>query len=218
MVKKTLVLLFFFTTFMVASQSTFVGGWLPKVNTSTKLSEKTKWVNSIEAREIIYNEDFQFTHSLVDVSSIFSFKTDLDQSVNVGYILRFKEGETIHRTLQHFNLVQNLNGIKLGHRLGFEQFFQSQVTPQYRTRYRATFQKALSGKKVDVKEWYVKLSNEYLYQFNKQDFEIRLAPYLGYQLSEKDKLEFGFDYRWGQVFDLIQNNSLWFRTTWYISL
>lgn len=218
MVKKLLFVLFLGGSFLSFAQSNFTGGWLPKVNMSKKLSDKTKWVNSIEAREVLYTDAFEFTHNLVDVSTILSMKTDLNQSVNVGYILRFKEGETIHRLLQHFNIVQNFDGLKLAHRLGMEQFFQKNVRPQYRTRYRATLQKALSGEKVDVKEWYIKIANEYLYQFNQEDFELRVSPYLGYQLSKKDKLEFGLDYRLGKLLDSPHKHSLWFRTTWYISI
>lgn len=202
----------------VFSQANFTNGWLPKVNLSYKLSDITKWVNSIETREITYKDDFQFTHNLADVSSIISLKTDINQSVNIGYIIRFKDDETIHRLLQHFNLVQNFDALKLAHRIGFEQFYQNNVKPQYRTRYRVTLQKPLNGEKIDIKEWYIKVANEYLYQFNKKDFEVRLSPYLGYQLSKKDKLEFGLDYRLGNVFESNNKHSLWFRTTWYISL
>lgn len=218
MIKKLLFILVLLASYSVFSQSDFTNGWLPKVNLSYKLLDKTKWVNSIETREIIYKDEFQFAHSLVDISSIISLKTDINQSINVGYIIRFKEDKTIHRLLQHFNLVQNFDALKLAHRIGFEQFYQNNVKPQYRTRYRATLQKPLNGEKVDVKEWYIKLSNEYLYQFNKEDFEVRLSPYLGYQLSKKDKLEFGLDYRFGNVFKANNKHSLWFRTTWYISL
>lgn len=215
---KRLVVLFLFISLVSYAQSDFTGGWLPKVNLSTSLSDKIKWVNSLEVREVIYKDEFQFTHNLADVSTIFSMKTDLNKSVNVGYILRFREGETIHRFLQHFNIIQNFDNIKLAHRFGFEQFFQTNVNPQYRTRYRATFQKALNGEKVDVSEWYFKLSNEYLYQFNQEDLEVRLSPYLGYQLSKKDKLEFGLDYRLGKLLDDSKKNSLWFRTAWYINI
>ena len=202
----------------VKGQTSFTSGWLPKVVVSVKTSSTTKWVNSIEAREIFYEDEFAFSHSLVDISSIFSIKSDVNKSFNVGYILRFKEDDIIHRTVQHFNLVQSFDALKLGHRFGFEQFFESGAKPQYRTRYRASLEKALSGDKVDVKEWYVKLSNEYLWQFNEEDLEVRLSPYLGYQLSKKDKLEFGLDYRLGKLLDTPKKNSLWFRTTWYISL
>lgn len=218
MIKKILLLLFVFVYAITFSQSSFTGGWLPKVNISKKINKKVKWVNSIETREVLYDEDFTFTHNLTDFSTIFSMKTDVNQSVNVGYILRFKGSETIHRAIQHFNIVQPLENLKLAHRLGLEQFFQSKVTPQYRIRYRITLQKPLSGDKVDVKEWYIKLSNEYLYQFNKEDLEIRLSPYLGYRLSKKDKLEFGFDYRAGKLLEDVTKKTLWFRTTWYVSL
>ncbi|CAL2089557.1 conserved hypothetical protein [Tenacibaculum sp. 190524A05c] len=211
-----IVVLFFGTNLLAQSELSF--GWLPKVNISKKLNENLKWVNSIEAREDIYKESFQFSHNLVDVSTILSYRSDINESFNFGYILRFREGETIHRLLQHYNRIQNLETFKLAHRFGLEQFFQSDIKTQFRTRYRATIQKALSGEKVDIKEWYLKISNEYLYQFNEKDLEIRLSPYLGYKLSKKDKIEFGLDYRLGRVLETEQKNNLWFRTTWYISL
>lgn len=215
---KRFLVFFWFISLASFAQSNLISGWLPKVNLSTKISNKTKWVNSIETREVVFRDKLQFSYSLVDVSTIFSFKIDVNQSLNTGYIIRFKDGETVHRLLQHYNIVQSFTSSKLAHRLGFEQFFKTQQKPQYRTRYRATFQQALNGEKVDVKEWYFKLSNEYLYQFNKENFEVRLSPYFGYQLSKNDKLEFGFDYRLGKILDNNQTNNLWFRTTWYISI
>lgn len=202
----------------VQAQANFTSGWLPKVVLSTKISGTTKWVNSIEAREVFYDDEFMVSHRLVDASSIFSIKVAVNTSVNFGYILRLKEGNLVHRTVQHFNTVQSFDTFKLGHRLGVEQFFASGVESQYRTRYRVSCEKALSGDKVDVKEWYLKLSNEYLWQFNEEDLEVRLSPYVGYRLSKKDKLEIGLDYRLGKLLTMAKNNSLWFRTTWYISL
>ncbi|MFY7672021.1 DUF2490 domain-containing protein [Tenacibaculum sp. MEBiC06402] len=216
--KKFAVVFFLFGLLYVNSQSELSFGSLPKVNLSKKFSSSVKWVNSIESREIIYNKALQFNHNLVDVSTILSVKTDVYQSFNFGYIVRFSEGETVHRLLQHFNVVQNFDNMKLAHRLGMEQFFQEKIKPQYRTRYRVTFEKPLNGEKVDVKEWYLKVSNEYLYQFNKNDFEARISPYLGYQLNKKDKLEFGLDYRLGRLLESEKKNTLWFRTTWYISI
>lgn len=218
MVKKLLFGSVFLVNFLVFSQSNFNSGWLPKVNISTKINDKIKWVNSVEARESFYSkENFEFKHKLIDLTSVFSLKTNANQSFNFGYIVRFSDKNTVHRLLQHYNFIASLDGFKLANRLGFEQFFSKNNTPQYRTRYRATIQKALSGQRVDVKEFYLKISNEYLYQFNKEDLEVRLAPYLGYQLSKNDKLEFGLDYRLGNVFESQNKNNLWFRTTWYVS-
>ena len=43
---------------------------------------------------------------------------------------------------------------------------------------------------------------------------VRFTPYLGYQLNNKDRIEFGLDYRTVKFND----SNLWSRTTWYISI
>lgn len=216
--KKIIVIILCFFLYQLKAQSNFTFGWLPKINISAKTSEKTKWVNSIEAREEIYNQEFNFLHKLIDVTSVFSIKINTNQSLNLGYVVRFSKAKTIHRLLQHYNFIVQLDNFKLANRLGFEQFFSSKSKTQYRVRYRATFQKPLSGQRIDAKEFYIKFANEYLYQLTKKDLEIRLAPYIGYQLSKKEKLEFGFDYRLGKLRESNQKQGLWFRTTWYILL
>lgn len=207
-----------FVVMQLHSQKTFNLGWLPKVNLSYKLNEKTKWVNSIETREVVYEEAFRFIHNLVDISTIFSIKTNMHQSLNLGYILRIEEEELTHRLFQQYNLVQSFVGLKLGHRIGVEEHFPEKSSVFYRARYRITAQKSLAGEKVDVKEFYLKLGNEYVYNLTSEDLEIRFSPYLGYKVSAKDKVEVGFDLRSSNFIDAVDKHRLWFRTTWYISL
>lgn len=216
---KNILLLLLFILLLATkafSQSDFDFGYLPKVIVVKKLSNKTKWVNSIETRQIIFDEKYQFTHNLVDISSIYSLQTSSNQSLNFGYILRFRRDETIHRTFQHYNIVNRFSSLKLAHRFAFEQFYQTQKQTTFRTRYRISSEKPLNGERVDVKEFYLKVGNEYLYDFS--DLEIRLIPYLGYQASKKDKIEFGLDFRVNRFIKNQTENTLWFRTTWYISL
>lgn len=216
---KNILLLLLFILLLATkafSQSDFDFGYLPKVIVVKKLSNKTKWVNSIETRQIIFDEKYQFTHNLVDISSIYSLQTSSNQSLNFGYILRFRRDETIHRTFQHYNIVNRFSSLKLGHRFAFEQFYQTKKQTTFRTRYRISTEKPLNGERVDVKEFYLKVGNEYLYDFS--DLEIRLIPYLGYQASKKDKIEFGLDFRVNSFIKNQTENTLWFRTTWYISL
>ncbi|MFY9243476.1 MAG: DUF2490 domain-containing protein [Polaribacter sp.] len=215
---KQIVSFFAFILFFIQinSQTNLDAGFLPKVVLSKKISEKTKWINSLESRTVLYDDAYQFSHSLVDISSIISLKTGLNQSFNFGYILRLRDTRTIHRTFQHFNLVNQLSTLKLGHRFAFEQFFESEKQTTFRMRYRISAEKALNGEKVDVKEFYLKFGNEYLYDFS--DLEIRFTPYLGYQATKKDKIEFGFDYRLSNFIENATENNLWFRVTWYISL
>ncbi|WP_159951916.1 DUF2490 domain-containing protein [Polaribacter septentrionalilitoris] len=109
-----------------------------------------------------------------------------------------------------------LKQLKLAHRFAFEQFYQTQKQTTFRTRYRISSEKPLNGERVDVKEFYLKVVNEYLYDFS--DLEIRLIPYLGYQASKKDKIEFGLDFSVNSFIKNETENTLWFRTTWYIYL
>ena len=191
-------------------------GFLPKVVLSNQFNERVKWVNSLESRTFVYDDAYQFTHSLIDLSSIFSLKTGFNQSFNFGYILRFRNAETIHRTFQHYNVVQSFTALKFGHRLAFEQFYQTEKSTTYRARYRVVAEKPLNGDKVDVKEFYLKMGNEYLYDF--EALEVRFTPYLGYRLSRKDRIEFGLDYRISNFTNNATQNDIWFRTTWYIRL
>lgn len=208
----------FFCVSKVYCQSNFDSGFLPKVVFSNKVSDKVNWVHSLESRAIIYDDKYPFSHNLVDVSSILSLKTNLNQSFNFGYIIRFWDSETIHRTFQHYNFVNQFLSIKVGHRLAFEQFYQTKKQITFRTRYRVSAEKPLNGERVDVKEFYIKLGNEYLYDFKTNDLEIRVTPNLGFKASKKDKIEFGLDYRLGRFLNNNTKNNLWFRTTWYISI
>ncbi|WP_299673214.1 DUF2490 domain-containing protein [uncultured Tenacibaculum sp.] len=212
------IFIFFFVLFVgkITSQTNFSAGVLPKVVTSFKMSPKIKWVNSIESREFFYDKEFELTHSLVDVSTIFSLKTEMNNKLNFGFIFRFKDGEVEYRSLQHYNIIHSLEQFQMGHRFAFEQFYDDVIN--LRGRYRFTIQRALNGDKIDVFEWYLKLSNEYLWQFNDENLEIRLAPNLGYRLSKRNKIEFGVEYRAADFVRELNKNQLWMRCTMYISL
>lgn len=208
------IIVFSYSSFIFYSQESTQFGLLPKVVLSNKINEKSKWVNSVESRTFV-EDNFNTKYSLVDVSTIYSRKISNNQSANFGYILRFRANEIIHRTFQHFNVLRNLSALKIAHRFAFEQFYQREEQITFRTRYRFSLEKPLNGERVDVDEFYIKIGNEYLYDFS--DLEARLTPYLGYQLSKRDKLEAGFDYRLGAIFANTQSKNLWFRVTWYIS-
>jgi hypothetical protein len=85
-----------------------------------------------KTRSVIYDERYQFSHNLVDISSIYSFKTTTNQSFNFGYILRFRGSETIHRTFQYYNFVGRFLTSKIGHRIAFEQFYQTKKQTTFR--------------------------------------------------------------------------------------
>ncbi len=214
--RSVLVLLFVLLMGENFAQSTFSTGILPKIVTSFKVSPNMKWINGVESRTFIYDKGFTFSHSLVDVSSIFSLKTKMNNKLNFGFIFRFKDGEIAYRTLQHYNIIHSIEQYQIGHRFGFEQFYDAILN--LRGRYRFTLQRSLNGNKIDVFEWYMKLSNEYLWQFNKKALEIRLSPNLGYRLSKNNKIEFGVEYRTADVVRKLNKHQLWMRCTMYILL
>lgn len=216
--KKLLIFFIFCYSLQITSQTKTTFGLLPKVVLSKKIKSTSKWVNSLEQRTFFYDQDFNISHSLVDFSTIYSTSISDSQSINFGYILRFRNSETIHRTFQHYNFIERYNALKLAHRIAFEQFYQPKKQTTFRARYRVSLEKPLNGERVDVKEFYLKLGNEYLYNFTEKDLEIRLTPYLGYRVSKKDKVEFGIDYRMGSFLENATENNFWFRTTWYISI
>lgn len=215
MKKELLVLCTLFAISLEAQQNLDLG-FLPKIVISNKVRDNVKLVNSIENRNILYDDVYQLTYNLVDVSSILSFKTNLNQSFNLGYIFRLRDGDAIHRLFQHYNFVNNFTSLKLGHRFAFEQFFQEEKKVDYRIRYRISLEKPLNGERVGVKEFYLKLGNEYLYDFVNP--EIRFTPYLGYKVSRKDRLEFGLDYRLSDFTENATQNNFWLRVTWYYNL
>ena len=192
-------------------------GFLPKINTSYKFNKSIKWVNSVESREVFYEDNWRLKHSLIDVASILSFKTFFNQSLNLGYIIRFRDGDVIHRSLQHYNFVTKSDAYRIGQRIGFEQEYFNDMSPRFRVRYRIVYERALNGSKIDLKEFYIKLGTEGIYNFSKEELEFRLLPNLGYEVSKSDKIEFGIDSRWANFLDSGLDNDNWLRVTWYKS-
>ena len=209
-----IVIFILFMSLSLSGQSSFESGFLPKVILSKKYRDNIRWINSIESRTDVFSDVLKIQHNLIDLSSILSIKTDLYQTFNFGYILRIRNNTIIHRTFQHYNIINDFESSQLAHRFAFEQFFEPNIPIYFRGRYRLNYQKPLNGDRIDIREFYIKLGNEYLWNFRSKELEVRLTPYFGYQLSQKDRIEFGFDYRTVKLND----NNLWFRTTWYISI
>lgn len=206
------------------AQSSFATGLLPKVRISAKISDQIKWVQGIESRQAITDNSlensFNYDYILTDISSIISFKIGSNTSTNIGYLVRFREGKTIHRAIQQFNIVTNADAYRIGHRFATDQTFGNETTPTFRLRYRVTAEKPLSGSKVDPKEFYAKLGNEYLgsLKSNNGDLEIRLLPFIGYEISKTNKVEIGLDYRISKFIDGDSKNNLWLSFNWFYSL
>lgn len=198
-------------------------GILPKVTVTTKVGGALSLANSIESRQSMYMSDqmptIDYQYILTDVISFLSYRIDPDQKVNAGYTLRFRGDQEFHRISQHYNLIRRYDKFRIGHRFAADQTFSSESSSEFRLRYRATFETAISGTKIDAREFYLKAGNEYLYSYKDgSSLEIRFIPIIGYQVDQLSKLETGLDYRIKSPFTDETSNDIWLRMTWYLSI
>ncbi|MCK8522926.1 DUF2490 domain-containing protein [Aquimarina sp. D1M17] len=206
------------------AQSSFSSGLLPKIRVSIKLGDHLKWVNGIESRQLIIDNtkenSIDYEYVLTDFSTLLSHKIGSNLSLNGGYLLRIEENDISHRTIQQFNIIHAVQSLRLGHRFVTDQTFNNSTSPKFRLRYRITMEKALSGQKIDPGELYLKIGNEYLgsLQSNESDLEIRVIPFVGYEIDNKNKIEMGVDYRVGNFINATSENDLWLSFNWYYSL
>ena len=176
-------------------------GTIPKVNIGYKLPNQMSLNFSAETRHILFEsiyDQFQlFSFERAEFSGFFSYKIDLGIKASIGYHLLARNNSMGHRTIQQVSIVQNLNASRLGHRLALEENFNEGRISSVRSRYRIVWERALSGDRIDFREFYIKLGNEYLLLFDEgiDDLEIRLLPVLGYELNRRMKIEFGPDIR-----------------------
>ena len=208
----------------VMAQSTYEAGLLPAFNLNKKLKNDWSFNSRIESRQLFLkgesNEDRVNQHEnvLTDIAILTAKKVGLDSRVAGGYLIRFEDGEIIHRFSQQFSIVQRMPSFRLAHRFLTDQTISPVEKTEFRLRYRVTAEIPLNGKSVDPKEFYLRLNNEFVnsLQDTKYDLEIRLVPLLGYSLNTKNKVEIGLDYRIESFLDNSPNRSYWASLNWFI--
>lgn len=199
-------------------------GVLPKIVVSVKLPKNLKLINKVESRQVFFektgteNLQYSYDYKLTDISSFIALKTAANQTLAIGYRLGLADNEIAHQLIQQFSFTQSLDASRIGHRFSADQTF---ATGDFalRIRYRFTFEKPLNGDKIDPKEFYLKINNEYLAKFtnNKTSAEIRLVPMLGYEINDRNKFEFGLDYRISNFINSDLKNRLWLNLGWYFN-
>ncbi len=206
----------------VYPQSTFSAGVLPEINLIVPLSQKVKLRSSLESRESVVannrEDTWDYEHVLTDISVIASIKVGAGNALNAGYLVRFRNGNVFHRFMQQYRFVSDFGNFRLGHRLGIDQTFGGSDFV-FRSRYRLTLETALNGARIDPKEFYLKLGNEYLWiPFEgTSELEIRLVPVLGFEIRPGHGIESGFDYRLLAT-TKDPKSVLWFTITYFKTL
>lgn len=208
------------------AQRTYELGALPAFSLNKKLP--SNWEMNFKTEQRLrfsagmFQEAFELKtkYVLSDYSLLIGKKVGLNSKINGGYLIRFRDGTCFHRSIQQFTLVRKLNGLRIAHRFASDQTFTMGQSPLFRLRYRIGTELPLNGQSADTKEWYLKLTNEYLHIFRATgyDLELRLVTLAGYAINEKSKLEFGFDYRIDSFLNGIAEHVLRGSINWYYSI
>lgn len=225
MKKIGLLLGCFLLVFMrVSGQDRYQLGIIPQVNNEFSLGDRYELNSKIEMRQLLKDgpsdisaqKGFHFERT--DFETILNRKISSLDGIGLGYLLRIEEGQIIHRFIQQFAHVQNQVGFRLAHRFRGDETLENGAW-SFRLRYRLSFEKPLSGLQIDPHEFYLKINNEYLptYAEKELDIEIRLLVSLGYNFSDKMRLESGLDYRAEDIVARNTEHQCWLNLGWFYS-
>ena len=207
--------------FLVSGQGTVEWGMLPRINLSYKVGVNTKLVHSTETRHFFYEKgELGYRYALTDLSLLISHRFRPNKSLNAGALLRVEDDGIRIRLIEQLNVVKNYSQFRLGFRYAADQTFGNNDLTVFRFRYRISYEKPLSGDRVDQGEFYYKLGNEYLAAIDTKevDLEVRGLIFLGFEISRTTKVETGLDYRLNRFISSATRNRLMWGLTYYRTL
>ena len=177
-------------------------GLIPQIISDFKIGSKWKVNSKLEGRQIFFKNPFpnglnQREFNRLDVELMATKSINPLQAWGGGYLIRRADNSFTHRFIQQYAITRRLPASRLAHRFRTDQTFVKDESIQFRLRYRLSWEKPLNGLELDPGEFYLKLNHEYLgiLQDSKGDLEIRSLASLGYDISDKNKIETGIDYR-----------------------
>ncbi|GGB83981.1 DUF2490 domain-containing protein [Dyadobacter sediminis] len=220
------VFLLIFAPAAVFSQAVYRAGTLPQFNLNIRISDNLKLNNKLESRQIFSEREEEqqtrnrFRYERADLTMVLTRKLSAANTLGGGYLIRLEEGRFAHRLIQQFNNVTNHEYARIAHRIVTDETFRRDSSVQVRLRYRIGFEKALNGINIDPKEFYAKLNNEYLgiYEDKSADLEIRALLALGYNATDNNRIEMGFEYRVNEFNKSVQSQQYWLAVSWFISI
>lgn len=220
------VFLLFFIPAAVFSQAVYRAGTLPQLNVNIKISNNLKLNNKLESRQIFSEREEEqpasnrFRYERSDLTMVLTRKISASNTIGGGYLIRLEDKQFAHRFIQQFNNVTNREYVRVAHRIVTDETFRKDSAVQLRLRYRLGLEKALNGINIDPKEFYAKLNNEYLgiYEDKSADLEIRGLLALGYNATDNNRIELGFEYRVNEFNKSVQAQQYWMTIGWFISI
>jgi len=220
------VFLLIFIPAAVFSQAVYRAGTLPQLNVNFKISDNLKLNNKLESRQIFSEKEEEqatskrFRYERSDLTMILTRKLSAANTIGGGYLIRLEDKQFVHRFIQQFSNVTKREYVRVAHRIVTDETFRRDSEVQLRLRYRLSLEKALNGINIDPKEFYAKLNNEYLgiYEAKSVDLEIRGLLALGYNATDNNKIELGFEYRVNEFNKPVQAQQYWMTIGWFIGI
>lgn len=192
-------LLFWFCMFQLQGQSDIFSESKFSLNFNSSGNYKGNF--ALGARFYTLDNTNHFNQQLIELSHFSTLKLNNKLSMSIGALYRqrdwFEDRDNEFRITEQFNIKSVLNQWRFGHRIRAEQRINNTRTV-HRFRYRLAFDTPLNGLKLDLKEFYIVASTEFLWSIAKAvapRLDQRVTTQLGYFYSKNMKLQLGFQYR-----------------------
>lgn len=199
-------------------------GLIPHINADFKVGSNWKINSKLESRQLFFQNPFpenenEVEYERTELEFVATKSLDGLKAIGGGYLIRLTEGKFKHRLIQQYSITQKLLTSRISHRFRLDQTFEKKESTSYRIRYRISFEKPLNGLEIDPKEFYLKLNNEYLGSLQNAigNLEIRALASIGYNLSDKNQIETGLDYRAEDLINSTVTHKLFLNIGWYHS-
>ncbi len=218
-IRVIIFILLFSICEIAVSQSDFSMFNESNISINHKASSSYKMNFSIKGRNFIYEDAGIFIKQLqMEIGHFSTFGLSPKSSFSLGVMYRnrswFEDSKNELRSTFQFNTKSLLKNLRFGHRFRAEQRFYEYKTV-HRLRYRLALDLPLNGEKLNVGEPYFIGSTEILWSLAKPDspgIDNRLTSQIGWLISDKTKLQFGLEYRFGKL-NTNTNRSLFILTS-----
>lgn len=204
------------------AQNSYKGGIKLQLHSGLSIGKEWKLTARLGYQQLLFNglsgKGFvgTFHNDQSSLQMILSRKVSNSYNWGLGYDIHLRNGLG-NRFIQQFSFASDVSNIFVDHRIRIDEIVEKNEAIKFRIGYRIGFQKVLKEKKDGIGKIYVRLSNEYRYfvQAQKYNFEINPKAYLGFNISNRRRLEFGFDYGVQKLLSEFNNQALWFTIDCY---
>lgn len=212
---------------LLAQGGSFSSGLVPQLSVSHKISDEFSVNVKAESWNALLHiprgedADWDYDYQGTDFQFFATWAFHPLWKVAAGYQLNAgPEGDIQHLSIQQVSFLQRLERIRLGHRFRTDQTYERNEMERYRLRYRLSAEIPIRGLSLDPGEPYFLVSDEVLLRIRDKETstENRLGVYWGYYMTNKDKIQFGVDYRIAPVFSGDARNHFWLRASWYVRI